>query len=128
MKKLILSLMLIGCVTITNAQPMYKVYCSIIGNEKELQNGVVDVTIDYGQEILRKNYFVDENGDKIQFRTMISAMNYMSKLGWNLEETYHSTDKIMGSLITVWILSKHVCDDSEITQGFQTRFMYEQQQ
>ena len=36
------------------AQEKYKAYCSIIGNEHELKNGVVNITIDYGQDDLRK--------------------------------------------------------------------------
>ena len=108
------------------AQEKYKAYCSIIGNEHELKNGVVNITIDYGQDDLRKNYLVDNQGNKLQFRTMISAMNYMSKLGWDLEETSHSTNKITGGLISVWVLSKEVCTDDEITQGFQTLLMFEQ--
>ncbi len=108
------------------AQEKYKVYCSIIGNESELRNGIVTISIDYGQDDLKKNYLVDEQGNRLKFRTMISAMNYMSKLGWNLEETSHSTDKLLGGLISVWILSKDVSNDSEITQGFQTMLMFEQ--
>jgi hypothetical protein len=108
------------------AQEKYKVYCSIIGNESELRNGIVSISIDYGQDDLKKNYLVDEQGNRLKFRTMISAMNYMSKLGWNLEETSHSTDKLLGGLISVWILSKDVSSDSEITQGFQTMLMFEQ--
>ena len=108
------------------AQEKYKVYCSIIGNESELRNGVVTISIDFGQDDLKKNYFVDEQGNRLKFKTMISAMNYMSKLGWNLEETSHSTDKLLGGLISVWVLSKDVYSDDEITQGFQTMLMFEQ--
>ena len=107
------------------AQEKYKVYCSIIGNENELKNGIVNVTIDYGQDNLKKNYLVDEQGNKLQFKTMISVMNYMSKLGWNLVETSHSINKLTGGLISVWILSKDVGSDNEITQGFQTMLMFE---
>ena len=107
------------------AQEKYKVYCSIIGNESELRNGIVSISIDYGQDDLKKNYLVDDQGNRLKFRTMISAMNYMSKLGWNLEETSHSTDKLLGGLISVWILSKDVSSDNEITQGFQTMLMFE---
>ena len=108
------------------AQEKHKVYCSIIGNEHELKNGVVNITIDYGQDDLKKNYLVDDQGNKLQFRTMISVMNYMSKLGWSLEDTSHSTNKLTGGLISVWVLSKEVYSDDEITQGFQTMLMFEQ--
>ena len=108
------------------AHEKYMVYCSIIGNESELRNGVDTISIDFGQDDLKKNYLVDEQGNRLKFKTMISAMNYMSKLGWNLEETSHSTDKLLGGLISVWVLSKDVYSDDEITQGFQTMLMFEQ--
>ena len=126
MKKLIVLLALVVCATYALAQDKYKVYCSIMGYEKELKNGEVDVKIDYGQSNLQKNWLVDSEGNELKFKTMISVLNYMSKLGWCLEESTHSTNKITGNLISVWILSKDVNNDNEITNGFQTRLMFEQ--
>lgn len=122
--------MLLGCIATANAQTKYKAYCNIIGHTilgGECQGHVSYITIDYGQSKLKKNYLVDNEGKALKFGTMISAINYMSKFGWNLEDTYHTTEKTFGNLIIVYILSKEVTDDSEITQGFQTRYMYEQQ-
>lgn len=57
---------------------------------------------------------------------MVSAMNFMSKLGWNLEQVYNRYDKMDGSPIIIWILSKEVTSEEEITKGFQTELMYDE--
>lgn len=123
MKHLLSLLFAIFAITIC-AQTPYKVYCTLQGNEKELKNNQVSLRIDYGQESLKDNKLVDENGEEIKFNTMVSAMNYMSKLGWKYEGCYNSKDQIWGGLIFMWILSKEVTSDDEITQGFQTKLMY----
>lgn len=106
------------------AQTPYKAYCNLIGDENSLKKGIVSVSIDYGQEDLKDNKFVDENGKEIKFRTMVSAANFMSKLGWRLEQVYNRYDKIDDSPIIIWVLSKEVNSDAEITNGFQTKQMY----
>lgn len=107
------------------AQKPYKTYCNLIGDENSLKKGIVNVKIDYGQEDLKDNKFVDENGKEIKFRTMVAAMNFMSKLGWQLEQVYNRYDKIDGSPIIIWVLSKEVTSDDEITKGFLTKSMYD---
>ncbi len=82
------------------------------------------MSIDYGQEDLKGNQFVDENGKEVKFRTMVSAANFMSKLGWKLEQVYNRYDQIDDSPIIIWVLSKEVNSDAEITNGFQTKQMY----
>ncbi len=124
--KLLISL-LFAVLTITmSAQMPYKVYCTLQGNEKDFKNNQVSLRIDYGQESLKDNKLVDENGKEIKFNTMVSAMNYMSRLGWKYEGCYNSKDQNWGGLIFVWILSKEVTSDDEITHGFQTKLMYKQ--
>ena len=103
----------------------YKAYCNLIGDENSLKKGIVSVRIDFGQKDLKDNKFVDENGKEIKFRTMVSAMNFMSKLGWQLEQVYNRYDQIDGSPIIIWVLSKEVDSDNEITKGFQTKLMYD---
>ncbi len=106
------------------AQTPYKAYCSLIGDENSLKKGIVSMSIDYGQEDLKGNQFVDENGKEVKFRTMVSAANFMSKLGWKLEQVYNRYDQIDDSPIIIWVLSKEVNSDAEITNGFQTKQMY----
>lgn len=110
------------------AQTPYKTYCNLIGDENSLKKGVVSVRIDYGQEDLKDNKFVDENGKEIKFRTMVSAMNFMSKLGWQLEQVYNRIDQVDGSPIIIGVLSKEIISEEEITKGFQTKRMYDASQ
>lgn len=124
--KYLISLFLATIAFSLSAQTPYKVYCTLQGNEKELRNNQVSLSIDYGQESLKDNKLVDENGKEIKFNTMVSAMNYMSKLGWEYEGCYNSEDQTWGGLIFIWILSKEVTSDDQITDGFQTKLMYKQ--
>ncbi len=110
------------------AQTPYKTYCNLIGDENSLKKGIVSVRIDYGQEDLKDNKFVDENGKEIKFRTMVSAMNFMSKLGWQLEQVYNRIDQVDGSPMIIWVLSKKITSEEEITKGFQTKRMYDTSQ
>ena len=71
---------------------------------------------------------LDENGEEIKFRTMVATMNFMSKLGWNLEQVYNRYDQIDGSPIIIWVLSKEVSSDEEITEGFQTKKMFKEKE
>lgn len=110
------------------AQTPYKTYCNLIGDENSLKKGVVSVRIDYGQDDLKDNKFVDENGKEIKFHTMVSAMNFMSKLGWQLEQVYNRIDQVDGSPMIIWVLSKEITSEEEITKGFQTKRMYDASQ
>ena len=119
---------LIGLVisTMAYAQTPYKVYCTLMGNEKDLKNNRVSLSIDYGQDSFKDNKLVDAAGKEIKFNTMVSAMNYMPKRGWNYEGCYNSKDQIWGGLIFVWIMSKEVTSDEQITEGFMTKRMFKE--
>lgn len=125
MKKFLLIFLLSCPSCVLFAQTPFKTYCNLIGDENSLKKGIVSIRIDYGQEDLKDNKFVDENGKEIKFRTMVSAMNFMSKLGWKLEQVYNRYDKIDGSPIIIWILSKEVTSKEDITNGFQTKLMFD---
>ena len=125
MNRLLLASFLIFVSVSLFAQKPYKAYCNLIGDENSLKKGIDSVRIDFGQKDLKDNKFVDENGKEIKFRTMVSAMNFMSKLGWQLEQVYNRYDQIDGSPIIIWVLSKEVDSDNEITKGFQTKLMYD---
>lgn len=125
MKRFILLFFLFFTGIMLFAQTPFRTYCNLIGDENSLKKGIVSIRIDYGQEDLSDNKFVDENGKEIKFRTMVSAMNFMSKLGWKLEQVYNRYDKFDGSPIIIWVLSKEVFSEQEITKGFQTKLMYD---
>lgn len=115
------------------AEQPYKVYCSISGDVSvtNVNSQVGSISVDYGQERLYKSYLVDEQGKRIEFSSMIAALNYMAQQGCELvstESKYQRSlleDRKLDKMVSVWILSKMVTDNSQITEGFTTRQMYE---
>lgn len=125
MKRCLLILACLLCCFAADAQEKYKAYCSVIGEQVVGSNSVSGIRIDYGQEDQRRNYLVDESGRRIDFPTMIAAMNYMSKRGWALEQTYvvrkeSTIDDKHDRNVIVWILCKEVVSDDEILEGLAT--------
>ncbi len=129
MKRFLLILACLLCCFAADAQERYKAYCSIMGGQAVGSNAVSDVRIDYGQENQRRNYLVDEAGKRIDFPTMVAAMNYMAKRGWALEQTYvvrkeSTIDNNHDRDVVVWILCKEVESDDEILEGLATGRTY----
>lgn len=102
------------------AQEPYKAYCALSTSGKILQRGDIEVFIDFGQQINWNPaaYLADpETGKDIKFNSMVNALNYMSKRGWQLENINDDN---------VFFMSKLVTDDSQITEGITTRGMYDE--
>lgn len=106
-----------------SAQQPYKVYCTLSAVHHGTNIASLSrVEVDYGQERMTKNYLVDEYGKAINYRSVTAAANDFAKLGWVLEDSY-----VVGedNIRCIWVMSKMVTDDSEITEGFKTRYMIE---
>ncbi len=83
-------------------------YIMIVGTGKFLQAGV-NVDIDWGQETKffssKKEYdLVDEKGKRIDFNSMIDAMNFLHKFGYRFKDAYAIT--INSSNVYHWIMEK----------------------
>lgn len=99
----------------TKAEDQKVVYCEISGI-----NAAADVLvyIDYGQRIGNSFNHVlldKETGEKIKFGSMIDALNYMSKYGWNLVQVYERNGQHF------YLLSKKITNDSEFMDGITTK-------
>lgn len=109
-----------------------KVYIEIVGYSKPFSKKV-NVEVDFGQV---RNFYdfnrflVDkQTGKIIKFNSMVDAMNYLGRLGWDFEQAYvapevNKTMKGFGGgpqNVYHWLLSKTVTNDSEITQGITTK-------
>ena len=133
MKQLFTLIIVLLSVTTLYAEGPSKVYCTISGSHLASQpNGYIgQVDVNFGQKRSAKDYLVDNNGKRINFETMIGALNYMAKAGWHLESTYTQFEPslIEGSgldeCIIVMILSKEITADEQTTEGVTTRKMYE---
>ena len=106
----------------------YKVYCEIVATPKLFSNKTT-VEFDFGQfsgfwSLDRQ--LVDEQGNAIDFNSALDAANYMARRGWDLEEVFIVQNMSNGDSGTTryhWVLSKMVTDDSQITEGLQTKGM-----
>lgn len=133
MKRLITLLIATFSVAALYAEGPSTVYCTISGSHLASQpNGYIgQVDVNFGQKRSAKDYLVDNNGKRINFETMIGALNYMAKAGWHLESTYTQFEPslIEGSgldeCIIVMILSKEINSEKQTTEGITTRKMYE---
>jgi hypothetical protein len=69
-------------------------YVQIVGTAKPLSNKV-SIEIDFGQQnkLFRKRdtQLRDENGDLVEFNSMIDALNFMSKNGYKYKDAYALT-------------------------------------
>ena len=125
MRRLITLLLAILSVATLYAQEPTTVYCSIAGSQLTGRaNGYIGpVELNLGNNTKSTIYLRDENGKRINFDTMIQALNYMSARGWRLVSTYtlYSPSLIENSNldedIIVMILSKEVTSTEQITEG-----------
>lgn len=130
MKNLLFILLCAISINSLHAQSLQsKVYCEILGTQK-LLSLKVNVQVDFGQNPYANSNLVDENGKKITFNSMVDAMNYMGKLGWEFESAYVITHGSGASAQNVyhWLLSKYISDDENIDDGFTTKRQFKDMQ
>lgn len=120
MKKLLFVIVALFVAVAANAQE--KIYCELVGVQG-LFTKKVNVAVDFGQQskLFANESLVDEKGKAIVFNSMVDAMNYMSRHGWEFEQAYVVT---IGSDSSAshhfhWILSK-VIDESGDTNPLKT--------
>lgn len=128
MKKILLVLMLMFSISAfaQDNEGIRKVFCELVGTGKFMSSKIV-VTVDLGQETnfwtgASKQYLVDEKGKAKTFNSMVDAMNFMGKLGWEFEQAYVVT--VGQQNIYHWLLSKQISDDQELKEGITTKEDY----
>lgn len=129
MKQLLLTTVLVILVAAAAAQETRKAFCEIVGTGKILSTKV-RVQIDFGQKRSYwnqyKNFMIDETGKKIEFYSMVDAMNYLAKFGWKFEQAYVVTvDGTVKQNVYHWLLSKDIASDDEIREGIITQKDFE---
>ncbi len=124
MKKILLiAAFLVVSVAVWAGEP-HQAYCEIVGTGN-LTGTKVKIEIDFGQKVSwtgQKNQrtLVDEQGKKMEFNSMMDAVNYLAQFGWTLHSTYAiSENKGLGAGGSVYhyILTKTVNNDEEIKEG-----------
>jgi hypothetical protein len=125
MKRLFTIIVALAISGICYASEPYTAYCTIRGEESMSNPGniVSNVEIDYGQTSRRKSYLTDSTGKRIEFESMVAAMNYMAGYGWSLHDSYTTIKRMpidnrqLDRIVVVWILKKEVTSSAEITEG-----------
>ena len=109
MKRLLLTLF-VAVLSISLYANNY-IYCELVGTSKLLSNKV-KVQVDYGHETSfwkGISYMKDENGKKIEFNSMVDAMNYFGKQGWEFVQAYTVT--MNNQNVYHWLLKKTVTEE-----------------
>ena len=114
MKKVFLFIMLCMITVSVNAQNVkndgkpYAFYCQLVGMKN--LSGQLRLQILWNN-LKKENNLRDEKGEKIEFYTMVDAMNYMSKRGWDYVECV--TYSHGASNVVHYIFRKYVTNDEE---------------
>ena len=114
MKKIILLAVLammsvrIYAQNVKNDGKPYAFYCQLVG--KMNLSAQLRLRILWNN-IKTENNLRDENGNKIEFNTMVDAMNYMSKRGWEY------VDDVTYEGVVHYVFKKYVTNDEEAKDG-----------
>ena len=117
MKKLIMLFVLaLACVGV---RAQHTVYCEIIqfntGTPKAL------IVVDFGNK--GADEIVDENGEKVKFKSSVDALSYFEKLGWSVVSAYSVVAyNGLANVPTVhYLLQKKVVSYDEKMYGIRTK-------
>lgn len=109
------------------AEKAHKVYCEIISSARGMFSNKTTVELDFGQYASwwsADRNLVDENGQSINFNSILDAVNYMAARGWVFEQMYVVQTFTKGDSETPayhWIMSKEVTSQAQIMEGLLTR-------
>lgn len=68
----------------------------------------VSISVDFGESQKDNTRFMDSGGNTVVFKSIVDALNFMSKKGWSLVNTYNFTDPDTKVLQVHYIMSKKV--------------------
>jgi hypothetical protein len=119
--RIALLLLLIGSSLVTLCQQNPKfVYCEIVGQAKFMSTKL-NIVVDFGEKlsIWADNRMKDENGKPITFNTMIDALNFMGKRGWQFSQAYAISYGNSGSVYHYLMMKPFDELDDEAKKEFQ---------
>lgn len=120
MKKIVLFLAFAFCCIVAHAQQKNYVYCELVGTGK-LFSTKVNVQADFGQQTSfwkGVDYIKDADGKRINFNSMVDAMNFMGTQGWEFVQAYVVTTSNQN--VYHWLLKREI--DQEQTKELEDSF------
>jgi hypothetical protein len=85
------------------------IYCDIESRHFYLTfSERVSIYVDFGESQKDNNRFMDSGGNTVDFKSIVDALNFMSKEGWSLVNTYNFTDPDTKVLQVHYLMSKKV--------------------
>lgn len=91
----------------SNSELKY-IYCELVGRQKFLSTKIT-ISVDFGEErfFFKDTRLRDEQTGKVQtFNSMIDALNYMGKDGWEFVQAYIVTQGEQS--VYHWLLKKRI--------------------
>lgn len=133
MKRYLLTFFLVFCALTSFAQS-HRYYCEVKGYEKGVKSKIKPV-FDFGEKVSkelwncksRKLKFVDEDGKRIKFRSIVDTANFMSERGWDLQEAYSAAYSSKTS-VKHWIFYKEAIDINDVKEGLMRKKDYRKAQ
>lgn len=133
MKRYLLTFFLVFCALTSFAQS-HRYYCEVKGYEKGVKSKIKPV-FDLGEKVskelwnckCRKLKFVDENGKRIKFRSIVDTANFMSERGWILQEAYAAAYSSK-TFVKHWIFYKEANDLNDVKEGLMRKKDYRRAQ
>ena len=130
MKKFLLICLLALNLGVINVQA-HRYYCEVTGRQSDFDSSM-KVIFDFGTSFTRDFWgdlssrlkFVNENGNEIEFKSMVDAMNYMSDRGWSFLQAFATYTE--GSEIQHWILYKDADTQEKAKEGIMTKEEWKQ--
>ena len=138
MKKLLLTLLLMFCVSASFAQLQNgdtgkrKFYCEVKCYESGTKSTSA-VVFDFGDVVSREIWgrashklkFVDENGKRIKFKSLVDAAHFLNERGWTFQQAYSSEYGHKKS-VKHWIFYKEADMTDKVKEGFVTKDEYKE--
>lgn len=132
MKKFVFVLFIIALSATKSFSQTQRYYCEVKGIEKDFSSGL-KIIFDFGNissyniwgDLSGKLKFVNENGEVIDFNSMVDAANYMVNKGWKFQQAYSSI--YGGHPIIHWIFYKDAESFEKAIEGIITKEEYKKQ-
>ena len=72
-------------------------YCMVILDPSQFRSSGINISVDFGQKssgLFDRKFLRDENDKKMEFDSIIDALNYLASLGWEFVNEYAAKDNI----------------------------------